>query len=237
MNENSFSIIVPALNEEGEIASAISCLTEVYQGFGLDYEILVFNDGSSDRTGEIAEKLSEEDPHIKVIHHHLNQGVGVSTKEAVQIAQKKYIAWFSGDNSDTKESLQELIFIAKEMKEDVLIAYVGNSRERRFFRRILSFLYTLILNVLFGMNLKYYNGPSVVSLKAIRGIDFKATGHDCFAEILIKIIKAGGTYQQQPITMRAKKGKKSKALSCKNLINIAGTLLRLLKSVYFNRRR
>ncbi len=65
----TLSVIVPALNEEANIADAVREATRALGERFSDYELLLFNDGSTDRTGEIMDALALEDPHIRVFHH------------------------------------------------------------------------------------------------------------------------------------------------------------------------
>ena len=229
-----FSIIVPAFNEAKEIASTINFLVEILGSTGIEYEILVFNDGSTDKTGEIADQLAELNENVRVIHHFKNRGIGASTQEAIKMAKGDCISWFPGDGGITRDSFRDIILFAKSMKEDILIAYMKNNKGRSFSRRIISSLYTIILNMLFGLNLKYYNGPSVLPLEKVRNLNLQASRHDSFAEIIILSIKTGCSYCQFSFDQKLGTDKVSKAISLKNIFNITKTVFILMKKAYLN---
>ena len=74
--ERSISLIMPAYNEEEAIEFTVRSVKEKLKQHGFDYEILIFDDASNDQTGEIAEKLSAEDPKIKIFHNSINMNLG-----------------------------------------------------------------------------------------------------------------------------------------------------------------
>ncbi|MDD3374522.1 MAG: glycosyltransferase family 2 protein [Candidatus Omnitrophica bacterium] len=228
-----FSIIVPAFNEEKLIADSINSLVDNFESTNTNYEILVFNDGSTDRTGKIIDSFARANKNIKAIHRKVNRGIGASTREAIKIANGDCIGWFPGDNSITKESYREIIIFAKSMREDVLITYSKNNRKRPFLRRNLSSIYTALLNLLFGLKLKYYNGASILPVNVVRRFSLQADCHDTFAEVVVLTIKSGYSYAQFPFVHKPGTDKTSKAISLKNIFNIAKTICVLVKTIYF----
>ena len=78
---NSISIILPALNEEGNIEAAIQDIQLYFHSREEKYEIIVINDGSTDSTGEIADRLVKENGSVRVIHHPINKGYGSALNE------------------------------------------------------------------------------------------------------------------------------------------------------------
>ncbi len=230
-----FSIIVPAFNEEKLITDSIDSLVDNFESTNTNYEILVFNDGSTDRTGEIIDEISKKNKNVRAIHRKVNRGIGASTREAIKIAKGDCIGWFPGDNSITKESYRELIVFAKSMSEDILITYSKNNRKRPFLRRNLSNIYTALLNFLFRLNLKYYNGASILPVDVVRKFNLQANCHDTFAEVVVLTIKSGCSYTQRPFIHKPGTDKTSKALSLRNVFNIAKTFMILIKIVYFSK--
>ena len=91
-----------AYNEEGAIAKtvaeAVASLSDVE---GLDWRILIVNDGSRDRTGEIAESLAAADPRVSVVHHDGNKGYAVATETALRNAPGQVVMVVDGDGQHT----------------------------------------------------------------------------------------------------------------------------------------
>ena len=76
----SLSIVLPAYNEEENVASAVEEVSTVAQQLGMDYEIILVNDGSADRTGDIARELEQRIPNFRLVEHYPNRGYGGSLK-------------------------------------------------------------------------------------------------------------------------------------------------------------
>ena len=104
----TLTAIVPALNEQGNIESTIDGIVPLLDKFFKDYEVLIFNDCSSDETGTLAEKLASKNKNIKVIHNPRTMGLGYNYKRGVEIATKDYIIMIPGDNEITTDSLETM---------------------------------------------------------------------------------------------------------------------------------
>lgn len=75
MERKSISFVLPAYNEQDNIEKAVRVILEVAEGLDLgDYEVIIVDDGSSDRTAETIDRLKEENPHVRPIHHPTNLG-------------------------------------------------------------------------------------------------------------------------------------------------------------------
>ena len=87
----SVSIIIPAYNEEKNLAQTIKFLLDrLNENIISDFEILVFDDNSTDNTGKIADDLAEKYPQIKVIHNPRNMNLGYNITKGFQLATKEY---------------------------------------------------------------------------------------------------------------------------------------------------
>ena len=91
-----------AYNEEGAIEKTVAEATAALSAIeGLDWRILVVNDGSRDRTGEIAESLAAQDPRVSVVHHDGNKGYAVATETALRNAPGEVVMVVDGDGQHT----------------------------------------------------------------------------------------------------------------------------------------
>ena len=75
-----------AHNEEGNIERVVEGFKAELPKLTDDYEIIVVNDGSSDRTGQIAERMAVDDHHVRVVHHPINRGYGAAVVSGIQAA-------------------------------------------------------------------------------------------------------------------------------------------------------
>ena len=91
-----------AYNEEALIAKTVAeAITSLSAGPGLDWRVLVVNDGSRDRTGEIAESLAKKDSRVLVVHHDGNKGYAVATETALRSTPGEVVMVVDGDGQHT----------------------------------------------------------------------------------------------------------------------------------------
>ena len=88
MTRISLSIIMPSLNEEKNIMAAMTNTLMAFENFHIDGEIIVINDGSTDRTPDIVTDFMKKDSRIRMITHEMPQGIGASFWDGVQMIKK-----------------------------------------------------------------------------------------------------------------------------------------------------
>ena len=94
---SSLSVILPAYNEAQVIASTISTVHSVLDGWKVNFEIIVVNDGSTDRTGAIVAALAARDPRIRLVTHAVNQGYGAALVSGFAVATKELTFFMDAD--------------------------------------------------------------------------------------------------------------------------------------------
>jgi len=221
----SLSVVVTAYNEEGDLETSVktylSCLDERFSSF----ELLIINDGSTDSTRAIADRLAREHHEIRVIHISQNQGLGCALRKGYAAATKDYAIWLGADNCSVGESLMNLFtYIGKA---DLVIPYMVNPEVRDPFRRNLSRLFTLFINFLFGLNLRYYNGSVIYRTELVRSLPTFSTGFFIMAETAIRLLKRGHSYLEVPAYQRARSHGSSKALYPRNVLSVVGSIWKL----------
>lgn len=107
------TICIPAFNEEKSIGDTLIELRKEFQ----EAEIIVVNDGSEDKTGEIAKSI----PGIIVISHERNKGYGASLKTAIRSATGKIVAWYDADGQHRVEDLKKVVKPVFEGAVDMVI--------------------------------------------------------------------------------------------------------------------
>ncbi len=226
---------MPALNEEANLEEAVKglCFLLEKETFLGGFEVLIIDDGSKDKTGEIAEKLTKENPRIRVFHNGKNMGLGYNFRKGAELARGEYVTWFPGDGENLPEPVINALKHIGNL--DLAILYTANSEVRPLIRRILSFCYTFLNNFLFGLNLRYYNGLSVYRRDLLMKIPFWTKGHACFAEILLLLLKSGATYKEIPAEI--KPVKKSAALKLKNIAKVIATICSLVWRINIKKER
>ena len=226
-NKPSLSIMIPAYNEEENIEQSIDNVLNAFKKVGFQkYEILVFNDGSADATGEIAEKAALKDPNIRVIHNKKNMNMGYNYRKAIELARCEYLGWAPGDN-ETPPGALEIVFEGVG-KADSVISFTANQNIRPLARRVISRIYTASLNFLFGLDLRYFNGFNIHPVKMLRKLDLRTNSFACHAEAVICILKynPNHSYVSPPTFIKPRAGE-AKAFRIKNIITTVKAILSL----------
>jgi glycosyltransferase involved in cell wall biosynthesis len=220
MKPESITMMVAAYNEEKHLRHAVVELDNVLKGLFEDYEILIFDDHSTDRTGQIADDLAKQHHNVKVIHNKRNSGLGYNYRKAIQLAKKDYFSFIPGDDAIKSASIKRIL--QEVGKVDMVIPFTANTKVRPLTRRIISRLFTGTLNILFGLKLKYYNGIVVHKTKLIKKIRMSTDSFAYQAEILIKLIRRGHTYKEVPMYINIEE--KTSMFRFKNILGVILTV-------------
>ena len=226
---HSISIVIPALNEEAVLESVVRDIEKQVAASFRDYEIILIDDGSSDNTGEIMERLAQELPKTRAIHNPHNLGLGASYQRGVAEARCAYMMMLCGDGGMPAASLPPIF--AAVGSADIVAPYVTNLKTIKSpVRYFTSRVYTELLNLLFGQKIKYYNGLPVHRVNLLRQLRINSTGFAFQGEILTKLLRSGCSMTEVGVA-GAEMTRSSSALRLKGLINIAKVLLLLVWEV------
>jgi dolichol-phosphate mannosyltransferase len=220
------SFVVPALNEEHNIADTVG---EVRRGARNldDFEVVLVDDGSRDRTGAIMDVLAAADPRVRVMHNPANRGLGGAYKVGVANVRLPYVIMIPGDNCHPAECIE--IILEKIGRADIVIPYVDNTNVRTLTRRLISNAFTQLLNTLFRQNVPYYNGVVLHRTDLIRSIEIETDGFAYQAEALIKLLRRGATSVSVPIRLSEHGDRRTRAFRIANVITVGKTIWRLLQ--------
>jgi dolichol-phosphate mannosyltransferase len=225
----SISIVIPALNEEGVLETVVRDIEKHVAASFADYEIILIDDGSTDRTGEIMDDLAQELPKMRAIHNPHNLGLGASYQRGVAEARCAYLMMLCGDGGMPAASLPPIF--AAVGSADIVAPYVTNLKTIKSpVRYLTSRAYTNLLNLLFGQKIKYYNGLPVHRVDLLRQLRINSTGFAFQGEILTKLLRSGCSMTELGVP-GAEMTKNSTAVQFKSLINIAKVLALLIWEV------
>jgi glycosyltransferase involved in cell wall biosynthesis len=173
------SFFFPALNEEDNVAPIVEEALAVLPRFADDIEITVVDDGSSDRTGAIADELAGKDPRVRVIHHASRRGYGGAVRSGMVAATKSWIFFTDGDRQFALEDLGRLVEAADGA--DAVVGYRIKRADptRRLF---VAWVYNRLIRLLFG--------------GGWRDVDcaFKLFRRDVFARVPLDRVRSNGAF-------------------------------------------
>ena len=149
---SSLSIFMPAYNEEGNITTTIIDARQAAKAAARDYEIIVVDDGSTDRTGEVVRELAAHDHNIRLLKHSKNRGYGAAVKTGLKACRKDWIFFTDSDGQFHYDELAR--FVRATPHFDLVIGY-RRKRMDPFHRVFVAQVLLKIWNfVLFGLTVR-----------------------------------------------------------------------------------
>ena len=129
------SIFFPFWNEEKNIEHVVTSAIPIAETVAKVWEIIIIDDGSTDKTLEIANKLAQEQKNIKVISLKPNKGYGAALKAGFRNAQYDYVVFTDGDRQFDFSEVTK--FIEEIDTADIVVGYRKKRRDRKIFKRLL----------------------------------------------------------------------------------------------------
>jgi len=232
-NNIDISVIMPALNEEKNISSAINNTLKAFDDFKINGEVVVINDGSTDKTEEIILDYSKKDKRVGLIKHQSPRGIGASFWEGVGSAKGEAVVMLPGDNEN--DPWETFRYVGLLNHVDVVIPFVFNRQVRSVFRNFLSYTYRFIINSTFGVNFNYTNGTILYRKSILSEMNCKSTGFFFQTEILIKVAKKGYLFAEVPYRLGLRPEGISKAVTFPSFLKVVKGYFRLVRDIYFNK--
>ena len=139
-----------------------------------DYEIIIVDDGSQDGTAELADRLAQEYPHVRAVHHEVNRGYGGAVKTGIQSCTKDWIFFTDGDAQFDVNEIAELLKYIDEY--DAVVGYRMDRRDAAH-RKLFAFCWGMLIRFLFGFGYKDLDCAfKLFRRKYFDGVDMKAEG-------------------------------------------------------------
>jgi len=223
------SVIIPAYNEEKAISQTIEDLKkEINKIPDFEYEIIVVNDGSTDKTKEILGKISN----IKLIHHPENRGYGASLKTGFKQSQGELILITDADGTYPNESIPDLIKYIPEY-DMVVGARTGKNAKIPLIRKPAKWVLGRLANYLSGVKIPDINSGLRIMKKSLieKFIYILPDGFSFTTTITLASLTNGYRIKYVPIGY-SKRGGKSKFRPIRDTLNFFQLIIRTI--LYFN---
>jgi len=155
------SIIIPAYNEENIIENTINQIAEyLYRLFssGQPFQIVVVNDGSTDRTAEILNQLAQERAYLQVVHHQRNKGRGMGLRSGFEASRGRFVFSLDADLSYAPDQIGSLLKPLEHEEADIVLASAyhseGSVSNVPLFRRLVSRFGNRLISMALGGEFK-----------------------------------------------------------------------------------
>lgn len=217
------SVVVIAFNEEEVLEPVVDELRDALDAAGLGYELVMVNDGSTDQTASIMDRLSAVDGRLRAVHQP-NKGIGGALRTGFNAARGAYITWVPADGQIGPDAVIELF---ERRHEAPMLTTVYRTRDDPWFRMVISQTLNTMIRVKTGQVAKS-GGNYLFSREA-----WARHGPQDDDTMMIStafrqsLSKAGTPPIEVEIDCRARQGGRSKVLNPRTILRTAGQALRM----------
>ena len=196
------TVVLPAYDEEALLEStARGLLAALEQLLPNSHQVVLVDDGSCDRTPEIADRLEAELDALEVVHQ-ANTGIGGALQAGIARAEGEYLLLWPADMPCAAADLQP--YLEHMGAADVI---VGRRRARPGYTPLMkaaSWVYPKLVGLLFGLHLHDVNWICLYRTRHLERLRLSQQGIPMLTEILVKIRDDGGTFLEIPVDPRAR---------------------------------
>ncbi|MDP2922440.1 MAG: glycosyltransferase family 2 protein [Candidatus Omnitrophota bacterium] len=240
--DSSVSLLCWAYNEEDSIFEYLEKVTRLMDAAVNDYEIVLIDDGSTDKTYEIAKNFQKINPKLKIFQNERNLNVGVSSRRAIQKASKDYLFWqtidWSYDISEVKTYLRYLksydivqgvrrkpVAVKIRLLKPIvaMLKLLGmkhlTRRSDTVQKAIISVINYALLRILFRVPLSDFQNVTFYPTKLIQSIKLEAKSAFANPEGLFKCYWMGKSIKEVPINFIARDKGTAKGTNLKSITN------------------
>ena len=197
------SVILPAYNEEALLAGCVRGLHGALADLGVPAEIVIVDDGSRDRTPEIADALARDLPGVAAVHQ-ANQGIGGAFRTGVQRATGDYLILWPADMPAEPADLAP--YAAQFGRADVIVGVRQARLGYNPLMRLNAWLYPRIVATLFGLRLRDVNWIHAYRRELFARITLTQRGIPMLVEALVRLRDLGATFVEVDVVMKQRLG-------------------------------
>jgi len=225
-------VCFPAYNEEATIEHVLTEAHELLSASGLDYEILVCNDGSLDRTGRIIEIVADRLSLIRVLHNPGNQGIRATFERLYRESAKDFVFLNSTDQQWETSVLFDLLPVTTRF--DIVIA-TRDDKHYGLLRRLVSWVFNLIPVILFGVKTYDAGAVKLVRREIIERFTLVSRSPFSEAERLIRAARAGYRIAAYPVHVAERRTGRARGVSLPTLAHALTDVMRVWWHLHIKR--
>jgi glycosyltransferase involved in cell wall biosynthesis len=223
---------MPGLNEEASVERAVRRAKAALEEATDEFEILVINDGSTDRTGEIAERLAAEDSRVRVLHNERNVNYGVSLARGIAAARME---WVLHDGMDLPLAPEDLGLCTPLLSDaDVVVVRRRDRSAHSRWRALTSWTNALLLRVLFQPRMRDMNFVQFYRRDFVQRLGLRSTSPAFVTpELILRAERVGGRVREVEIEFRRRERGKAHFGKPKDILWTLRDMLALRVQTWF----
>jgi len=208
----SISITIPAFNEEETIELVVKDALVAVKKLTSNFEIVLVNDGSTDKTGKIIDRLAKKNKKIRAIHHKKNKGFTGAMKTSVYSAKKEFVFLAPADG---QFDFRELVRFREAIKgHDGAIGY-RETRDENLVRKFNSWAFHFLVKMIFNLPFKEISSVFMWRRQVIKSIDIISEDRSAMflPEFFYKAVLKKYKFAQVPVHWHPRAGGETKGAS------------------------
>ena len=229
----SVSVCFPAYNEEATIERVLNEAHELLSNSELEYEIIVCNDGSVDRTGRVIEATASRLPNICVLNNPRNLGIHRTFERLYSEASKDFVFLNSTDRQWETDILFEMLPLTSSF--DIVIASRKN-KHYGLIREFVSWAFNSIPAILFGVETHDAGAVKLMRREIISRFALVSKSPFSEAERLIRAARAGYRIKEYPVDTSDRTSGRARGVSLSSLIGACKDVVRVWLSLHRRRK-
>lgn len=183
------TVFLPAHNEEGNLERVVMGFCTELPNDADNYEVVIVDDGSHDRTGEIADRLAAADSHVKVVHHPINRGYGGAVISGIRAATLPYVLLCDGDGQFDPADVK---LLAARIRDHDVVVGRRTRRADHLMRRVNGKAWTILVRILFGLRVGDVDcGFKLFRRELLKGMELHARGAMISTELMARLAGRG----------------------------------------------
>lgn len=209
----NISLIIFCHNEEDSIADVIQSCLNMLRSFSGFYEIIIVDDGSTDKSSQLIDKIVKENSHMRYIKHKRNVGIGMALRSGYDDAKKEFVCAIPGDGQFNVSELLEV----KPFGFDTFYSFYRPQTNYTPYRKFLNFSNRIFNCIFLRIQLKDVNWIKVYRKDQLEFANIKLKSSIVESEICAKLIKSGCKPIELPSVYYKRKSGDSKGGNWKTL--------------------
>ncbi len=224
------SLFFPVYNDENTVRTVAERSIKLLEEVAGNYEVIIVNDGSPDRSGEIADELAGEYACISVIHHDVNRGYGAAIQTGLGASKYDIICAIDGDNEYDVFDLKKMLAVSDYYMLVIAFRYKKLYSTKRVF---ISFVYNAVLRLVFNSPFRDIStGIRLIKREVLDGIELKSNSPFIGAELTLKSMLRGFPVGEVGIQTFPRDFGTGSATSVANIIGTIKDIWRIRREIF-----
>lgn len=191
------SLVMPAYNEEANVGEAVRACAAAGEKFAEDYEVIVVDDGSRDRTAERVEDEGRTNPRVRLLRLAENRGFGGALKTGLKAAEKPLVFY---TDSDLQFDLDEIGDLLERIDEYPVVVGYRVNRQDHFVRKLNAWAWGRLQWLLFGLDMRDIDcGFKLFRREVLQAMPMRCEGAFLSSEVLLRARAAGHGIAEVPV--------------------------------------